>query len=141
MNAVSVTTPDLRTSDGVHLEAELAVPDEAWAVAVLTHPHPRYGGDMHALVTGVLFEALPAAGVAALRFNFRGTGRSGGTHGGGGPERADVVAAVEAVAGMRMPLLERRSPSAWGICTRMRSASIWIGVLSPLEGTTRRYRL
>ena len=89
----------LTTSDGVGLEAELSVPDEPWAVAVLTHPHPRHGGDMRSLVTGALFDALPAAGVAALRFNFRGVGGSSGSHSGGRLERLDVVAAVDAAVG------------------------------------------
>src|SRR5437660_5083251 len=30
----------LSTADGLTLEAELSVPDEPWAGAVLTHPHP-----------------------------------------------------------------------------------------------------
>ena len=87
----------LSTSDGVGLEAELAVPDEPWAAAVVTHPHPRHGGDMRSLVTAALFDALPAAGVAALRFNFRGVGASSGSHSGGRLERLDVVAAIDGV--------------------------------------------
>ena len=88
----------LATSDGLSLEAELCVPDEAWAAAVLLHPHPEHGGNMRSIVPGTLFSALPTAGVAALRFNFRGVGRSEGTHGGGLPERADVIAAIDALA-------------------------------------------
>ena len=33
---------------------------------------------MRSIVIGALFDGLPAAGVAALRFNFRGVGRVGG---------------------------------------------------------------
>lgn len=87
----------LRAADGTRLEAERRVPAGAWGAAVLAHPHPLYGGDMRTLVPAALFDALPEAGVAALRFNFRGTGRSEGAHGGGGPERLDVVAAVDAL--------------------------------------------
>ena len=64
----------LTTADGLTLEGELAVPDEAWGAAVLAHPHPQYGGTMRSIVIGALFQALPEAGVAALRFNFRGVG-------------------------------------------------------------------
>ena len=83
------------TSDGLTLEGELCVPDEPWAAAVLLHPHPEHGGNMRSIVPGALFEALPPVGVAVLRFNFRGVGRSGGTFGGGVGERRDVVAALD----------------------------------------------
>jgi hypothetical protein len=91
----------LTTSDGLQLEAELAmVEDEpAWAGAVLTHPHPQQGGNMRSIVPGTLFAELPAAGVAALRFNFRGVGGSSGTYGGGVDERLDVIAALDHLVG------------------------------------------
>jgi uncharacterized protein len=88
----------LATEDGVELEGELHVPAGATAVAVLCHPHPLYGGSMSDGVPDVLFTALPAAGIGALRFNFRGVGRSGGTHDEGRAERLDVAAAVAAAA-------------------------------------------
>lgn len=92
----------LTTVDGVTLEAQWGAEpsggDAPVAVAVLAHPHPAHGGDMRSLVTSELFRALPTRGVAALRFNFRGVGASGGEHGGGLAERADVAAAVAAAA-------------------------------------------
>lgn len=89
----------LACSDGVSLEGELRVPDTSspWAAVVLLHPHPRFGGTMRTGVPSVLFDALPDAGVAALRFNFRGVEGSGGAHGDGVDERLDVVAAVDAL--------------------------------------------
>ena len=97
----------LATSDGLKLEGELCVPAHAWAAAVLAHPHPQFGGNMRSIVTGALFEALPAAGVAALRFNFRGVGGSTGAFDEGRGERNDIRAAVEALAGIAegLPLL------------------------------------
>lgn len=90
----------LRTADGLGLQAELATPEgPTRAVAVLTHPHPLHGGTMHAPVVGALFQALPAVGVACLRFNFRGVQGSQGRHGYGREERADVLAAIEEAAG------------------------------------------
>lgn len=62
--------------------------------AVLCHPHPLYGGEMRNNVVSALQEALQQAGIATLRFNFRGVGRSGGEHGGGEAEVEDVQAAV-----------------------------------------------
>ncbi len=94
------------TADGLALEGELALAaedgDAPRAVAVVCHPHPLYGGSMHNNVVGRLFLDLPARGVPTIRFNFRGAGASGGTHGGGEAERADVVAAVD-VAAERYP--------------------------------------
>jgi alpha/beta superfamily hydrolase len=87
----------LTTGDGIDLEGELASPPDGppWAGAVLAHPDPKQGGNMRSIVPGTLFEGLPAEGVTALRFNFRGVGRSGGTHGGGIDEAQDVVAALD----------------------------------------------
>jgi alpha/beta superfamily hydrolase len=77
---------------------EAVVPPSPWAAAVVCHPHPLYGGDMYNGVVDAVVYALAAAGVAALRFDFRGVGRSEGTHGGGLDERLDAVAALDAVA-------------------------------------------
>jgi len=44
--------------------------DDAWAGAVLLHPHPDMGGDRFNNVVSALFDALPDAGVSALRFDF-----------------------------------------------------------------------
>lgn len=95
----------LHTSDGLALQAELSVPkDEVRAAVVLSHPHPLHGGSMNASVIEALFRALPRHGAACLRFNFRGVQGSRGRHGGGGPERADVIAAVDEVSS-RYPVL------------------------------------
>jgi alpha/beta superfamily hydrolase len=62
---------------------------------VVCHPHPLYGGEMMNNVVQALVDALSDRGDATLRFNFRGTGRSGGTHGGGTSEVQDVTSAVD----------------------------------------------
>jgi len=102
--AESVT---LTTSDGETLEAELALPDNAQAIVVITHPHPLMGGDMHTPVPDGFFRALEDTDSAALRFNFRGVGQSTGTHDKGGAERLDVAAAIEhaALAMPEMPII------------------------------------
>jgi len=61
---------------------------------VLCHPHPLHGGNMYSNVVYGVARALWPYDVATLRFNFRGTGGSEGTHGGGDTEGADVAAAV-----------------------------------------------
>ena len=85
----------LKTSDGLVLEGELAVPEEPWCAAVLAHPHPQYGGSMRSIVIGALFAALPDNGIAALRFNFRGVEGSEGEFDDGRGERHDIVAALD----------------------------------------------
>jgi hypothetical protein len=87
----------LKTSDGLALEGELAIPDEPWGAAVLAHPHPQYGGSMRSIVIGALFSALPESGVAALRFNFRGVEGSEGSFDDGRGERHDIVAALDVI--------------------------------------------
>ncbi|HEX9258626.1 MAG TPA: alpha/beta hydrolase, partial [Acidimicrobiales bacterium] len=65
--------------------------------AVVCHPHPLYGGDMHNPVVLALVRAFVAAGFAAVRFDFRGVADSGGEHDGGQAERLDALAALELV--------------------------------------------
>jgi alpha/beta superfamily hydrolase len=78
----------------IELEGILSVPAHAARGAVVCHPHPQYGGDMHNAVVACLADTLEQLGHATLRFNFRGTGRSGGRHAGGEREGEDVLAAV-----------------------------------------------
>lgn len=82
------------THDGAHLRADLALLDEAIAAAVLCHPHPQYGGDRFNPVIDALFEALPAAGITTVRFDFRpGAGRGDDLE----PECSDATSALEEV--------------------------------------------
>jgi len=90
---------ELKTADGVTLEAELAMPTgPAGCGLVLCHPHPQYGGTMRSIVISALFDALPPQGVACLRFNFRGVEGSEGAHDFGNLERVDAETAVAALA-------------------------------------------
>ena len=61
---------------------------------VVCHPHPLFGGDMHNSVVVAVCQALVKVDIAALRFNFRGVGRSLGRFGDGVGERADAIAAL-----------------------------------------------
>jgi uncharacterized protein len=62
--------------------------------AIVCHPHPLYGGTMHNKVVFRIARAFQEAGFAVLRFNFRGTGRSAGTHDDGHGEQGDLRAAI-----------------------------------------------
>ncbi len=93
---VSFRTPDGLTLEGVlHLLASTPAPG-----IVVCHPHPLYGGDMNNNVVSAICRAALENGVAALRFNFRGAGRSEGRHESGEGERLDVMAAVEYLRGL-----------------------------------------
>jgi uncharacterized protein len=63
--------------------------------AVICHPHPLFGGNMHNNVVRAVRKGLLERGVVCLRFNFRGTGRSWGAHANGVDEIQDVVAAID----------------------------------------------
>ena len=89
----------IQVPGGPRLEARIAVPAAPIAGLVMCHPHPLYGGDMDNPVVIRATEVAQAAGLATLRFNFRGAGGSEGVHDRGGGERDDVRAAVDALAG------------------------------------------
>ncbi len=65
---------------------------------VVCHPHPLFGGSMHNNVVSGICDALNAAGIAALRFNFRGVGASEGSFDNGLGEQDDLRAALVALA-------------------------------------------
>lgn len=65
--------------------------------AVISHPHPLYGGEKHNNVVSAVTHTLQETGHATLRFNFRGVGRSEGSHAGGTGEIEDVRAAMRFV--------------------------------------------
>lgn len=88
----------LDTSDGEVLHADLAVPRHPVAAAAVAHPHPLMGGDRHNDVVVAVVRALVGAGVATVRFDFRGVGESTGAFGQGVAERLDLDAALGAVA-------------------------------------------
>ncbi|OQY58809.1 MAG: hypothetical protein B6245_09860 [Desulfobacteraceae bacterium 4572_88] len=62
--------------------------------AVITHPHPLYGGNMHNYVVESLARVYAEKGYATLRFNFRGTGNSQGNYDNGIGEQQDVLSAI-----------------------------------------------
>ena len=79
------------------IEALLDLPatDAGAACAVICHPHPLFGGTMTNKVVHTVARACNALGVPALRFNFRGAGRSAGQHDHGIGETDDALAVVE----------------------------------------------
>ncbi|MBN36658.1 MAG: alpha/beta hydrolase [Rhodospirillaceae bacterium] len=78
-----------------HLEARFQLSKAAAAPLVtVLHPHPLHGGAMNNKVTYTVFKAFAGLGFSALRFNFRGVGRSDGSYGEGDGETDDAIAAM-----------------------------------------------
>jgi len=89
---VSELKVTIAVDESVSLEAAYSPLEGARGAAVVLHPHPNYGGSMDNNVVWALTRGALAAGWSALRFNFRGVGRSTGRHGGGAVEAEDVLA-------------------------------------------------
>jgi len=68
-------------------------------MALLLHPHPQHGGTMNNKVVYTLFHSFVRCGFSALRFNFRGVGRSQGYFDRGEGELADAAAALDWLQG------------------------------------------
>src|SRR5262245_9082421 len=89
-------------SGGVSLEARLNLVKDARGGLVICHPHPLYGGDMENPVVVRVAEVAYESGLSTLRFNFRGVGRSSGSHAEGFGEQDDLRAALSTL-GTRLP--------------------------------------
>nr|WP_182517469.1 alpha/beta fold hydrolase [Dokdonella fugitiva] len=77
------------------IELACALPGDApprRGIAIIAHPHPLQGGTMHNKVVTITERALLELGLATVRFNFRGVGRTEGVHDNGDGETDDLVA-------------------------------------------------
>jgi uncharacterized protein len=89
MSFVEISAPHGRL-EGLLWDVESPV-----AAAIVCHPHPQHGGTMHNHVTYRIARAFREHRVAALRFNFRGVGRSTGSYDEGRGELNDAQRALE----------------------------------------------
>lgn len=64
-------------------------------IALILHPHPQFGGTMNNKVVYNLFHAFARKGFSALRFNFRGVGKSQGAFDNGQGELSDAASALD----------------------------------------------
>lgn len=73
-------------------------------VAVIAHPHPLFGGTMDNKVVHTLARAFVQRRWRAVRFNFRGVGKSQGVHDDGRGELDDMLFVVSQLAPSQEPL-------------------------------------
>lgn len=126
------------TADGIHLEVAVDRVEGAVGSVVVCHPHPQHGGTMrHPMLVAIVREAN-ARGFDTVRFNFRGVGGSGGTHGGGEAELLDIDAAVEVAsdgAGRFSGIVgwSFGAATALGWHARARSEVPYVGIAPPVD--------
>lgn len=130
--------PTLQVGADIELETRWDRPDDAAAVIVFCHPHPQQGGTMTAPLMEKVTSALIQSGLAVLRFNFRGVGRSTGHWENGAGEIDDVHAAVGAAAAAYPSLPLGIAGWSFGAVTslrwqaRERSTIPWVGIAPPV---------
>ena len=81
-------------SGGLEIAFTLPADAPAVALALICHPHPQFGGTMDNKVVQTLAKAFAELGCAAMRFNFRGVGKSAGVFDDGVGETEDAAAAL-----------------------------------------------
>jgi alpha/beta superfamily hydrolase len=64
-------------------------------LALIMHPHPKFGGTMNNKVVYTLFDMFKQRGFSVLRFNFRGVGMSEGEYDNGIGELSDAASAMD----------------------------------------------
>lgn len=81
------------------LEAVISTPPAPATdtVAIICHPHPLHGGTLDNKITHTLARSCCALGATAVRFNFRGVGRSAGVYDRGDGETEDLLAVAAEV--------------------------------------------
>jgi len=89
-------------------------------IAIVLHPHPQFGGTMNHPIVYQLFYMFAKRGFAALRFNFRGAGRSQGVFDHGSGELSDAAAALDWAQSIH--------PDASGCWVAGFSFGAWIGM-------------
>ena len=66
-------------------------------IAIICHPHPLHGGTMHNKVVHTAAKACNELGIDAIRFNYRGVGKSQGSFGDSIGESEDLQSVIDFV--------------------------------------------
>lgn len=94
--------------------------DPTAPIGIVLHPHPQFGGTMNNPIVYELFYAFANRGLGALRFNFRGVGRSQGAFDHGQGELSDAASALDWIQ-----TIAPESKSCWIVGV---SFGAWIGM-------------
>ena len=78
-------------------------------IVYIGHPHPLYGGTLDNKVVATIARSFAGMGWLAVRFNFRGVGRSAGEHDEGNGETEDFVHLIDTVP--TLPAVSSRLPA------------------------------
>src|SRR5262249_35457442 len=117
---------------GPQLEGQLGPIEGPRGGLVICHPHPLYGGGMGNPVVARGAAGASGSGLSTLRFNFRGVGRSTGTHGEGDGEQDDLKAAMRMLQSRlpdRIPLGVAGYSFGAGIAARVAGAGVPMAAL------------
>ena len=84
-------------SNTIKLEVEYFLPeiDTNRTCLLICHPHPQFGGDMYNNVVSSIFNNVINHNLGTFRFNFRGVGKSTGSHSNGQGELSDVKGCID----------------------------------------------
>ncbi|WP_316977934.1 alpha/beta hydrolase [Shumkonia mesophila] len=115
MPEVTLNGPDGRLEGRYHHSKSTNAP-----IALLLHPHPQHGGTMNNRLVYGMYQAFVRRGFSALRFNFRGVGRSQAEFDNGQGELSDAAAALDWMQG--------HNPNAAGCWIGGYSFGAWIGM-------------
>ena len=89
-------------------------------IALVLHPHPRFGGTMNNQIVYRLFYMFQERGFTTLRFNFRSVGRSQGYFDHGVGELSDAASALD--------WIQTLHPDSRGVWIAGFSFGAWIGM-------------
>ena len=106
---------------GMTFEGIIALPDGEgpFPGVVMCHPHPLNGGNMDNNVVVAVTFGLADAGIASLRFNFRGVGNSQGEHSKGEKEYEETLVAMDFLGALPDVNDERIGLSGYSFSTRV----------------------
>ena len=115
MPEVNISGPSGRLEGRFHPQKNEDAP-----VAIILHPHPKFGGTMNNKVVYNLHYCFFNLGFTCLRFNFRGVGKSEGEFDDGLGELADAASALD--------FLQSNTPNSNGCWVIGFSFGSWIGM-------------